>query len=184
MSDVAAEEAPMPVRVALRGATELIDDPAITQVYGSATWFAGASVAWPIAPQRDAGPVVEVEAAWHRATADASTLRLVPLSALFEWQTRRLVYFGIGPTFTVFQETHPLVDGVGVTSGGRIAGELRAGIRVDTGLVDPPMPPAPTFGPRAIEFELYVSRRSELPGRPEGFDLGAWRGAVGLVLCF
>jgi hypothetical protein len=87
-------------------------------------------------------------------------------------------YLGIGPTWTAFSEK-PTAPSADVVQGARIGAEVRGGLRADTGLVDPPMPPA-TAGPvRRLELEVYLARRSDLPGG-KGLQLGAWRGCVGL----
>ncbi len=173
-----------PVRVVLRGAAELIDDAAIAQVYPGTPWMFGAGLVVPLGPSKHP-LLLDFDAAWHRLGELDQSLNLVPLALVAELPIGHGLFIGAGPTVTLFSETHPAdATGVAVTRGARIAAELRAGGRFDTGLVQEPMPPS-TGGPvHALEFEVYVARRQERPGHSDGFDLGAWRGVVGLSLCF
>lgn len=168
------------IGVALRGTTEAWADPAVQQIYRSGAWFAGLGVVW----RWGGWFAVDAEASFRRLkTEGGPTLELAPLSLLAEVRAPAgavEAFVGLGPTWTAFSEA---VDGEAVVTGARLAGELRTGLRVDTGLVQAPMAPA-TGGPvRAIELEFQVGRRSELPGG-DGFRLGAWRGGVGLLARF
>jgi hypothetical protein len=172
------------VQLVIRGLVEQWNDPAIAAVYKSGTWLGGIGVVAPVV-----GPLsVDLEASFRRMTADASTFEVFPLSGVVELGgklgDRADGFVGVGPTWTGFSEK-PTDAPAELVQGARLGGELRAGLRVDTGLVDPPMPPA-TGGPvRRVNLEVYLARRSGLPGGPaDGLQLGAWRGCVGLGLGF
>jgi hypothetical protein len=169
---------PSGVRVVLRGLVESWDDPALSAVYSSGTWLGGLGVVVPVW-----GPVlVDVEASFRRLESGGSTFEIAPLSALVEFGPRKGTvepYAGLGPTWTAFTES----AGDSSVQGARLAAELRGGLRVDTGLVRPPMPPAGDGPVRALEIELYLARRVSLPGG-EGFALGAWRGSLGVAVAF
>ncbi len=176
---LAAEPEPparRPVMLVLRGSTERWSDPAIATVYKSGAWMAGVGVVTPVI-----GPVgVDVEFAFTRLEGGGATLELAPLSALVELTGRMGavdLFGGIGPTWTLFTERG---TGLETVDGARIAGEVRGGLRADTGLVDPPSPPAPAGLVKAVVLEVYVARRSELFGPEGGLALGAWRASVGL----
>ncbi len=167
------------VAVGLRGTTEAWSDPAIAQVYRSGAWFAGLGVVTGIGPWL----AVDTEATFRRLRGEGSTLELAPLSLLVELHHPVGAvdgFVGLGPTWTVFSEG---AEQGPVVAGARIAGELRAGLRVDTGLVQAPVGPASAGPVRGVELEVMVGRRSELPGG-DGFALGAWRGGVGLLARF
>ncbi|MEQ1564121.1 MAG: hypothetical protein ABMA64_00695 [Myxococcota bacterium] len=165
------------VHLVIRGLVEQWNEPALAAVYKSGSWLGGIGVVTPVV-----GPVsLDFEASFRRLRADGTTFEIAPLSGLVELGGtvgKVDLYAGVGPSWTVFSE-RPEEDPSRVVQGARIGGELRAGLRVDTGLVDPPMPPA-TSGPvRRLELEVYLGRRAGMPGG-EGLLLGAWRGCVGL----
>jgi hypothetical protein len=167
------------VGVALRGTTEAWSDPAIAQVYRSGAWFGGLGVV----VRMGGWFALDAEANFRRLKGEGSELTLAPMSLLAEARRPFGVveaFVGLGPTWTAFTEggeTGPVVTGA------RLAGELRTGLRIDTGLVDPPMAPANGGPVRAVELEIMIGRRAELPGG-DGFSLGAWRGGVGLLARF
>lgn len=186
------------VRIALRGIAEHWADPAIGSVYRTGGFIGGIGVIAPIY-----GPIgLDIEGGYKRmqhgddgqdeAETGASTdhgthplLELVPISLLveyrFELDESLHAFAALGPTFTAFTERHSTdAAGLGVTRGARLAAELRTGIRVDTGLVEPPAAPAPS-PIDALELEVYGARRLQRPG-VDGFDLSAWRGSIGLVV--
>ena len=166
--------------VGLRGAAERWSDPAIGQVYKSGSWFGGIGVVGRFGPLLG----VDAEATFARLDGEGTTLELAPLSLLGEVRCpfgASEGFVGLGPTWTSFVEK---ASEGRVVTGARLAGELRLGLRVDTGLVHPPMPPADGGPVRKVEFEFAVGRRSELPSSAPGFALGAWRGTVGLLSSF
>jgi hypothetical protein len=153
-------------------------------VYRSGAFSTGVGAIIPIT-----GPfTLDIEAAYKKMPArDGSPnaqLELLPISFLGEWIPDGPggsydLFVGMGPSFTVFTEQHPDNVDLGVIRGTRIAIETRFGGRVDTGLVRPPMAPAPQ-GLHALELEVYGARRFQRPGLT-GFQLGAWRAGLGLV---
>lgn len=170
---------PSSVAFGLRGTTEAWSDPAIQQVYKSGSWFAGLGVV----ARLGGWFAVDAEASFRRLRGEGTTLELAPLSLLAE--VRAPVgavdgFVGLGPTWTGFSEGP---ETGAVVTGARLAGELRAGLRVDTGLVHAPLAPADGGPVKAVELELLLGRRSQLPGG-DGFHLGAWRGGVGLLARF
>ncbi|MEQ1503689.1 MAG: hypothetical protein ABMB14_15730, partial [Myxococcota bacterium] len=167
------------LRIVLRGQVERWNDPAIATVYKSGTWLGGLGVVAPVI-----GPLgVDLEAGFARMKSGSATFEIAPLSALVELSANfghADGFLGVGPAWTVFTES----GGATVVDGARLAGELRGGLRVDTGLIDPPMAPA-TSGPvRRLELEVYLARRSQLPSQSPGLSLGAWRGSLGLGVVF
>ncbi|MCA9493238.1 MAG: hypothetical protein KC621_25075 [Myxococcales bacterium] len=168
-----------PVDVVLRGMIERWEDPALATVYASGVWAGGAGLVAPVI-----GPIdLDVELAFARLKGEGTTFEVAPLSLMPEIGAPMgpvRGYLGLGPTWTVFGER--VDDGSRSVTGARIAAELRAGLRADTGLVRPPMAPANAGPVRRIDVEIYVGRRSQLSGG-DGFHLGAWRASAGLALC-
>lgn len=174
------------VHVVARGLVERYGDASLAAVYKSGTWLSGVGLGLPLL-----GPLgLDLEAGFGRLRGASTTFEIAPLSGLLTVavplakQGRRLEgVFGAGPAWTAFGER---IEGSteGAVQGARIAGELRGGIRVDTGLVDPPSPPAPQGLVRRIELEIYLARRARLPGNEGGLSLGAWRGSLGIGMVF
>jgi hypothetical protein len=170
------------VQLVLRGLVEHWNEPALSAVYKSGTWLGGLGLVVPVV-----GPLgLDLELGFGRLKGTGSTMELAPLSALVELGApmgRLDGFVGVGPAWTVFGER---VEGSteGAVQGARIAAELRAGLRLDTGLVDPPSPPTPQGLLQALQLEVYVARRAQMPGEAEGLQLGAWRGSVGLGMEF
>lgn len=198
---IASPPPDLDARIALRGIAEQWSEPAIASVYRSGMMLGGAAVVLPVPTvplgaglelgylrmeHGDEGPTTEEQA--ESGTLDygeTPVLELVPVSVLIEWYLVDApawqAYLAAGPTLTSFTERYGDADGaVEATSGARIAAEVRMGLRIDTGLIDPPA--APASSPiEALEIEIYGGRRAQRPGA-EGFDLSAWRGAIGLSL--
>lgn len=168
---------PSGFRVVARGLVEQWDDPALATVYKSGTWLGGVGVIAPVW-----GPIlVDLEASFKRISGAGSTFEIAPLSGLVEVAMKQgsiQPYAGLGPTWTVFSE-----KGATTVNGSRIAGEIRGGLRINTGLVQPPLPPASGGPVKALEIELYLGRRMTLPGGT-GLSLGAWRGSLGVGVAF
>ncbi len=179
------------VRLMIRGMAESLEDDGIGTVYGNGFRAGGVGLVVPIWN----GLGVEVEFAYARMKPkDEGTNRLeiMPISVPIEWsfgdRNGRLdVFLGAGPSFTVFSERHgPNEEGISVTRGTRVGIDTRVGARFDLGLIKPPMPPANAGPLRAIEIEIYLGRRFQMPHNESwtGFDLAAWRGAISLGLRF
>ena len=186
-----AEDKPL-VRLALRGVMESWDDPSIATVYRSGVLAGGIGAAVPI--YRGFG--VDLEIAYRRVTEksgdDASTalprLELLPFSLLFAGAfpvgDSAQLFVGAGPTLTTFTEHFTADESTpaGVVRGMKLGGEARFGVRIDTGLVTRPMPPARGGVMKALEVEVYLGRRFQYG--TTGFLLSAWRGSAGLVMVF
>lgn len=177
-----AEKPERHVTVVARGLVERWNDPSIATVYKSGTWLGGLGVVAPVV-----GPLgLDIELAFARLAGTNTSFEVAPLSALVELSAPLgsiTGFVGLGPSLTVFTERSER-PGVSVVDGARIAGEIRGGLRIDTGLVDPPMAPAPSGPLQRLDVELYVGRRTQLPGGPPGLLLGAWRASLGLGLVF
>ena len=167
----------------IRGVAETWDDAAIGAVYRTGALSSGFGMLVPVHELI----TLDFEAAYRRMPAtDGSAngqLELLPLSFIGEWIPDGTggdfdLFVGLGPAFTVFSEKHTGNPG-GLLHGTRLTVETRFGGRVNTGLVRPPMAPSPR-GLHALELEIYASRRFQRPGST-GFQLGAWRGCLGLA---
>lgn len=181
LAAAAVPEAPEPtdIRVELRAMGESTDDPAIATVYGGKPLAGGVALALPLTEHL----LLDAEIAVRRMALEGATdgLSLVPISAVVGWTGVGTVapWIGIGPGVVAFSETYaPGSNGLGAISGARIVGEVRGGVRIDTGLVQPRMAPAPS-PIRALELHLFAGRRMQRPGR-DGFRLGAWRLGLGV----
>ncbi|MEZ4239386.1 MAG: hypothetical protein R3F59_25165 [Myxococcota bacterium] len=177
-------EAPPPpkaeIHLLARGMIERWNDPSIATAYKAGTWLAGAGLVFDLL-----GPLgVDVEAGYSRLQGQGDAqLEVAPLSMLVELTAplgRADAFLGAGPAWTVFTET----GGPKAIDGARLSAEIRGGVRIDTGLIQPAAPPAPA-PVRRMEVELAFARRAELPGGPpKGLHLGAWRATVGLGVVF
>ncbi len=163
------------------------DDPALGQVYRTGMLAPTLGAALPLI-----GPLhLDVCAAYGRvAPRDDGTdarLEMLPLTAALEWLPVRRdfgdVYVGAGPSLIVFSERHPSNTPSTVLRGTRGAVDVRAGVRVDTGLVRPPTLPGLNHGLKRVEIDIAGGRRLVLP-RPTGFRLGAWRFQASVVARF
>lgn len=175
------DEAP-DVRIIVGGTFERWEDTAIATVYKGGGWLGSVGV---VAPLKGSFRL-HLEASWRRITDDATTFDVAPLTALAEFArpggSDLEWWLAAGPAITSFSEQGgPAKEGRDVVHGAKICGELRAGLRFDTGLVQRPMPPAQGGPFEAIELEIYAGRRQQLP-RKEGFDLSAWRLGAALSL--
>jgi len=191
---VAAPEAPPPrLELIVRGVAETWADGGIGTAYRTGALSGGVGL---VVTAHEL-VAVDLEFAYKRLAGqgawEGSRFEMVPISLLpeFTWTRRGMTWFaGIGPTLTVFSERHPgghdtaADPRVQVLQGGRIAVETRVGVRFDTGLVQQPMPPAVGGPVRGLAVEVYAARRIQKPGDNPGFNLSAWRAALGLGLRF
>lgn len=180
------------LRVVVRGTVENLEDPAIASFYGTSLRTISLGLVVPIWRRL----AVDFEIGRAKLTpandSDASSLQIVPISAPIEWSfgspTGKVATFaGLGPTFTAFSEQQPRTEeGPSVTNGARIGGEARFGLRADLDLIHPPLPPAAAGPIEAIELEIYIARRFQMPHDDTwtGLQFGAWRGSAGLALRF
>jgi hypothetical protein len=183
----AGAAAPEPTRlapkIALRGVAETWDDTSIGTVYRTGALSGGAALILPL-PSNFA---VDVGFTYKRlsplADIEDAKFEVLPitLSAEYWFGTEDQnwdVFVGLGPSLIVFSEHHPSNKKGQVVRGTRIAIEASVGVRIDTGLIEPRMAPAPR-GLDGIEIEVFGARRTQLPST--GFALGAWRGGLGIV---
>ena len=181
-------EAPRPPPMVVgRAIVESWSDPGIGTVYATGGLLTGAAVVVPLSRRF----AVDVEAGYRRLRTDDGAelpddrllMEVLPLSALAELSLLSVAsavdgFVGLGPAFAVFREHHPPnAEGLGVTRGMKLSLEARAGVRFDTGLVQPRM--APTSPIQGVDLEIYAAKRLQMPGGT-GFDLDAWRASVGL----
>jgi hypothetical protein len=189
-ADPAVEEEPLPpvdTLVSIRAVAETWSDPAIGTLYATGGLLGAVGVVVPLSKRLR----LDVEAGYRRMYQDDGAeepddtyrFEVVPISIVPEFtfvgRERPLDGFvGLGPSFAGFREHAPAnVDGLGVTRGAKFSLEARAGLRIDTGLIQERM--APTSPVRGVDVELYGARRLQLPG-DNGFDLDAWRGGLGV----
>jgi hypothetical protein len=174
---------PPQFRMGLRGVAEQWSDTSISSAYTQGAPIGAVGLGVPITDRL----WVDVEVGYRRLnteTDETLSFSLIPASIVAEWsfgQGRARPFLAAGPTLTAFHEQHsPNADGRSATSGARIAGELRFGGRIDTGLITPARAPAPSVL-QSASVELYVARRQARPfGGRNGLDLGAWRAALGI----
>lgn len=176
------------VRVALRGVLEHHGDPSLGSLYRTGGVQGAVGVAAALA-----GPIgLDVEVAYQRqvaASSDANVFQLVPVTLLGTVSFGKgtvVPMAGLGPSLVSFSEKHPPdAAGVSMTAGSRLCVEVRGGVVVHTKLIDPPAPPADHSAVRGLDVEITLGRRLQRPfGKLPGFDVGGWRGAVGLGLRF
>jgi len=184
------EKEPLPpadTLVSVRAIAETWSDPAIGTLYATGGLLGAVAVVVPLSTRLR----LDVEVGYRRMYQDDGAeepddtyrFEVVPISILPEFtfvgRERPLDGFvGLGPSFAGFREHAPAnAEGVGVTRGAKFSLEARAGLRIDTGLIQERM--GPTSPVRGVDVELYGARRLQLPGG-KGFDLDAWRGGLGV----
>lgn len=171
--------------VVLRGSAERWQDPAIGSVYQRGGLMGGVGVYVDLF-----GPIgVDIDVAYKRldpaSDAEGQSFEMMPITlmATYTFPSEKGPvdpYVGLGFALATFAEkAAPDATGLAVIRGTRPALELRAGIRFDSGLVQPSM--AGNQAIKGVDVEIFGGRRAELPGGL-GFDLAAWRAAVGLAL--
>lgn len=181
---VPPEPAPPGPAFELRACVEQWDDPFIGAVYSSGGLMTCGGLVFGVLPFLN----LDIEGGYDRVSAnedleveESGLFQLVPLSVVAEWPFYEgdpaLAYVGLGPTMTVYSERWP--GETELVSGMRPGLEARLGGRIDTGLVQRPRAPAPQ-GLSALELHVYGARRIELPAAAAGFELGAWRVALGV----
>jgi hypothetical protein len=181
------------VRIALRGVGEVWQDNSISRIYRGSTFLGAVGIVLPIHTyvvldieggfKRVAG--VEVNAFTSERSAVESVFETVPF--VFDVEGRLPLqggelYFGVGPTVTVFTEEHSLrLDtGLVTTQGIKIGMDTRLGLRFETNLVRPSLAPGNRSAISGVDLEFWMGRRWQFG--QEGFDLSAWRGGAGLML--
>jgi len=177
---------PLGLRVAPRAVVEAwTRDPALSEVYANGGPMMALGVVVPVR----GGLALSLEGAYGRFRAGGAEtgalLQVTPVSVLIEYAggtDRTQGFVDLGPSFVSFAEQ-------GGAVGTRVMGTLRAGVRIDTGLVVPAMAPAPS-PVRALELEIGGGRRVRSPGRLNhygedpaaltGFNFNAWQLTIGL----
>lgn len=196
---VAERQAPTDVRVAVRGLVDMRHDAFLASRYGTGGVGAALGVVVPLVGALS----VDVEFGYSRAGSSEggeSTLQLLPATFLAElaWvpsEDRGLELFaGAGPALTMWSESgqdpdwmaenaeDPTAPQPTVLRGARPGLEVRAGLRVNLGLVQQSLDPIPSGPVKAIELEVLVARR--LATHSSGFDLNSWRAGVGVAFRF
>jgi hypothetical protein len=175
------------VLVAVRAVAETWSDAGIGTFYATGGLLGAIGVVVPFSNTLR----LDVEVGYRRMYRDDGAdepddtyrFEVVPISLVPEWTFVGKEgpvdgFVGVGPSFAGFREhAPPSVEGIGVVSGAKLSLELRAGLRIDTHLVQARM--APTSPVRGVDVEIYGARRFQLPGG-KGFDLDAWRGGIGV----
>ena len=181
------------IRLSVRGVGESWQDPNLTRIYKDSVFSGGVGVAVPLhtyigieieaSYKRQAG--VEVFAEDGEVSGIASAFELVPLTLAVHgrWPLANSgeLYLGLGPTISVFTEEHSIRSDNGQvsTQGMKINMDSRIGVRIDTGLHQPPMAPGLNGELQAIDLEVFIGRRWQFG--TVGFDLSAWRAGLGLA---
>ncbi len=183
------------IRLGARVIGEVWEEPSLQQTFGQSRYLvAGLSLGVPLHQHL----VTELEIGFHRfvesvddeGTVSGDVLDLVPVSWQFQGRLplgeAGEVFLGLGPTLTAFRHDHPDHEHneAYATNGVKMAGELRAGFRIDTGLIQPSRAPGMGRQFKAVDFEGYVSRRWQVHPRGEGYDLAAIRLGLGLSFRF
>ncbi len=187
------------IRLSVRGILESWDEPTLSTSSGTTRGVvAGVGLGVPLHELL----VLDFEMGFKRLIGSAATREgdvteetevtdLIPMSLQAQGRLplgeQGEIYAGLGPTLTVFRNDHPglnPLNGEPMTGGAKMAGEMRLGFRIDTGLIQPARAPGMGRQVRAVEFEGYAGRRWQLQPRDEGFDLAAWRLGVGLSFRF
>ena len=195
------ETASPEMRLVLRVVAENWADEAVGSLYRTGALASGAALVLPVWNRF----MVDIEFTYKRMPMGARaggesidgtissdyTFEFLPLSVLAEMRLGEEnalmhTFIGLGPALATFSERHaPNDEGLSMTTGGKICVETRAGVRVDTGLVQPGLSGISAGGLAAIELEVFVGRRFQRPAPAgSGFNLSGWRGGLGLALLF
>ena len=185
---------PEMIGVTVRGIGEAWEDPFIARVYRGSSFTGGVGLLLPLhkfvslnvdaAFKRTAGTEVNAITGEPEGSAQ-SALELVPMS--FTLQGRLALrnggelFLALGPSLVVFTEEHSqrLDTGLVTTEGMKVGLESQIGLRMPTSFVQPSLAPGNQSAISAIEVEGWFGRRHQFG--TEGFNLGAWRGGLGLV---
>ena len=185
------------VRIAARGMGESLSDPWISTVYRPSLFTGGMGLVVSIAPQilidaeigytRQAGQ--ELLEADLSSSSVTETIELIPASLMCEYRLllgRGEIFGGLGPAVTAFKAIHsPNEENEDLTStaGTKISMELRAGFRMDTGMIWAPIAPVGGRPIQGLDLEVYAGRRHQFHSG-SGYNLSAWRAAAGLAFRF
>jgi hypothetical protein len=187
------------VSLVFRGLGESWDDPYLELCYKTQILMGGVGILIPVHPRllldlevgysRQSGTSWMVEA--NKAGPDTTVFQMIPISVLGEVRQpipSGELFFGAGSSFATFQEDHPTYttedgDDISKTSGVKVGGEVRLGLRLKTRYQPQVLlPPAPQPLVQGLALEIYAGRR--LQRAPSGFDLGSNRVSVGVQVLF
>ncbi|MFT5583653.1 MAG: hypothetical protein ACI9VR_001233, partial [Cognaticolwellia sp.] len=187
------------VSLVFRGLGESWDDPYLEVCYKAQMLMGGVGILVPLHPRL----MLDLEVGYSRQSGtswllesnkpgpDVTVFQMIPVSIVGEFRQpipSGELFFGAGPSFATFQEDHPsFIDANDVqrsqTSGVKVGGELRLGLRLKTRYQPQVLlPPAPQPLVQGIALEIYAGRR--LQRATTGFDLGANRVSVGIQVMF
>lgn len=188
------------VSLVFRGLGESWDDPYLELCYKTQLFMGGVGILVPLHPRLlldlEVGYTRQSGTSWQTETnkpgSDATVFQMIPVSVVGELRQplpSGEIFVGVGPSFATFQEDHPSFEGEdgllrSKTSGVKVGGELRLGIRLKTRYQPQVLlPPAPQPLVQGVALEIYAGRRLQRGSTP-GFDLGANRVSVGLQVMF
>jgi hypothetical protein len=192
-----------------RGVGEIWQDPAIVQSYRSSRFagagFASLGIIRPLAIEAELGYMRQSSAAGRTLQEDdvpkkllltddagnlvqdatyaiaGGSMELMPVT--FSLLLRKelggaQVFAGPGFAMAVFNEQ----TDVGAVSGVKPALDLKAGARIHTRLIQPPIRPVGPKPLQGLDVELLLGRRQHHAfGVGQGFDFSAWRIGIGLA---
>ncbi len=188
------------VSLVFRGLGESWDDPNLELCYKTQLLMGGVGILVPLHPRLmldlGVGYSRQSGTSWaegaNKPGPETTVFQMIPFSALGEFRQpipSGEFFVGAGPSFATFQEDHPsFTDDAdrtrSKTSGVKVGGEVRIGLRVETRYQPQVLlPPAPQPLVQGIALEIYAGRRLQRGSTP-GFDLGANRVSVGVQVMF
>ena len=197
------------VMFGFRGVGEVWQDPAIVQSYRSSRFsgagFAALSLWKPVLVEAELGYMRQASAGGRTIPADevpaqllvrdatgaidqnvryaiaAGAVELMPVtfSVLARKETGGAELFaGAGLALAVFNER----TDAGAVSGVKPGLDMKAGVRVHTHVIQPPIRPSGGRPVQGMDVELMLGRRQHHAfGLGSGFDFSAWRVGIGLT---
>jgi hypothetical protein len=185
------------IRLSLRAIAESWEEPQIQLRFGTSRGIlVGLSLGVPLHEYLfvdfEMGFKRLIENVDDEGHASGDVIDLMPMSLQLQGRLalgqKGEIFLGLGPTLTPFRHLHPdtlnAENGEYSTNGAKLAGELRAGFRIDTGLIQPARAPGIGREFKAVDFEGYVGRRFQVQPEGIGYDLAAFRLGVGLSFRF
>ncbi len=185
------------IRLGVRAIVETWEEPELQNRFGTSRGvMAGLNLGIPLHEFL----VVDIELGFKRlmetidenGESSGDVMDLLPMSLQAQGRlglgSQGEIFLGLGPTLTPFRHSHPgtvnALNDDTATNGVKLAGEIRLGLRIDTGLIQPARAPGMGRQFKAVDFEGYVGRRFQIHPRGEGYDLAAWRLGLGLSFRF
>lgn len=188
------------VSLVFRGIGESWDDPFLALCYKTQLFMGGVGILVPLHPRL----MLDLEVGYSRQSGNSwmvdsnkpgperTVFQMIPVSVVGELRQplpSGEIFVGAGPSFATFQEDHPSYEDEDElertkTSGVKVGGELRLGLRLKTRYQPQVLlPPAPQPLVQGLALEIYAGRRLQRGSTP-GFDLGANRVSVGVQVLF